>query len=109
MGDISGWYCIYPKHHTDAASILMCSKYTAQLACPMCYQFVLLLNVPGPPGSALQHLVGQMNDVPFANTVSRIASVVIVLLCICNFFNLYSLAVQKLGLESFDFETFDLD
>merc|ERR1712187_379444 len=82
---------------------------TAQIVCPMCYQFVVLLNVPGPPGSALQFFLGRMNDVPLANDISRIASVLIVFFCVANLFNVYSRFVQAFGLDTFDFETFDFD
>merc|ERR1712039_489079 len=67
----------------------------------MGYQFVLLLDVQGPPGPALQNLMGRMDDIPFAEKVSRLSSLVIVVLCLCNLFDLHSKVIKQFG---FDFE-----
>lgn len=99
---ISGWYGLYPDHNTDPGSLLWCASILARLAAPLCYHFLLLVQVDG---TAFQKMMGQMNVVPvLGKDFNQIFPCIVGFLCICNLLNVYSRLVQLCGLDALEFE-----
>jgi len=99
---VSGWYGLYGNHNTDAGSLLWCASILARLAAPLCYHFLLLIRVKG---TTFQAFMGQMNMVPvLGESFNQVFPCLIVLLCCCNVFNVYSRFLQFLTLGIMDFD-----
>merc|ERR1719401_489566 len=61
---IAGLYGLYSDHNTDVGSLLWCAYSLARLALPLCYHFLLLIDVPPHLNTSFQEFMGQMVLVP---------------------------------------------
>jgi len=99
---ITGWYGLYSDHNTDTGSLLWCASILARLSAPLCYHFLMLIQVRG---TAFQSMMGEMHVVPIlGRSFNEIFPCLVGFLCCCNLLNVYSRVVQLCGLDSLEFE-----
>lgn len=102
---IAGWYGLYGDHNTDACSLLWCSYALARLAMPLCYHFLLQIDVPPHLHTSFQDFMGQVEPVPvLGHPMNQVYPLLVALLCFCNMLNIYSPVVRCLGLYVLEFD-----
>lgn len=99
---IAGLYGLYDSQNTDTGSLLWCSSVLARLTAPLCYHFLLLVQVKD---TSFQDMLNEMEKVPvLGGSFNTIFPVLVVFLCVCNLLNVYSKLVGFLNLESLEVE-----
>eukprot|EP00419_Tripos_fusus_P000395 CAMPEP_0172674658 /NCGR_PEP_ID=MMETSP1074-20121228/12853_1 /TAXON_ID=2916 /ORGANISM="Ceratium fusus, Strain PA161109" /LENGTH=528 /DNA_ID=CAMNT_0013492081 /DNA_START=337 /DNA_END=1923 /DNA_ORIENTATION=+ len=99
---ISGFFGLYGNHNTDTGSLLWCASVLARLVAPLCYHFLILIQVQG---TTFQDFMGKMNVVRvLGESLNQVFPCLIAVLCCCNLLNPYSRILQFLSLGLMDFE-----
>jgi hypothetical protein len=94
---ISGFFGLYPNHHTDAASLLFASINFSRVAAPLCYNYLEMIQVHD---SAFNRVMGNINIVPvLGSDFTNFFPSMLLLFCFCNLFDLYGKILSLFGLE----------
>jgi hypothetical protein len=102
---IAGVYGLYSHHNTDAGSLLWCAYSLARLALPLCYHFLLLIDVPPHLSTSFQEFMGQMVLVPIlGHQMNQVFPCLVVFVVLCNVTQVYSRVVSCLGLSALEFD-----
>jgi len=99
--DVRGWYGLYPKHSSDMASMLLCSRYMAILSWPLCYQFMEFFG----GGTAFNQFMGDVKFVPLlGKSFEKTYPLICCVLTVLHIINLWTGALNFMGLSVLHFE-----
>jgi hypothetical protein len=93
---LARFYGLYPYHQTDPSSLVYSSLYTAKLAFPVCYNYLLLVhllsdNKTVAGSTAFEQAMGDLNMVPLlGNNFQQYFPCVIFFFLVLNIFQLFS-------------------
>jgi len=95
---LAGRYGLYPNNHTDAASLVFSSVNFSRVSAPLVLNFLQMLKLKG---TAFQYVMGEVN---FAYSFMRYFPLLLLVLIICNVFNVYGRILNNFGLGRFKFD-----
>lgn len=101
---ISGIFGIYSNKQTDAESLLMLTSFMCRIAFPLGLNFIQILKLSEK--TTLEQIMGTTDFIPiFGYKFTIFYPTILIILCLCNFFNIYGSLLNALGLSSFGFES----
>eukprot|EP00826_Nyctotherus_ovalis_P042225 TRINITY_DN431_c0_g1_i18.p1 TRINITY_DN431_c0_g1~~TRINITY_DN431_c0_g1_i18.p1 ORF type:complete len:268 (-),score=48.77 TRINITY_DN431_c0_g1_i18:56-859(-) len=109
---LSKFYGLFPHKQTDPSCLVYSSMYTAKLAFPMCYNYLMIVSLSeegsnGKLRTVFETVVGVMDLVPYLGLhFQRYFPCVLGLLLILNICQVYSRVMKSLSLDNY---TFTLD
>jgi len=95
---LAGRYGLYPNNHTDAPSLVFFSVNFSRVSAPLVLNFLQMLKLKG---TAFQYVMGEVN---FAYSFMRYFPLLLLVLIICNVFNVYGRILNNFGLGRFKFD-----
>ena len=103
---ISSIYNLDSSGYTNSFSLLNSARYLTGLAPPLCFNFLKMTNVSN---TQFHQVLNQMDAIPVIGTqFQTFVPAVLAVLCVVNYFNVWSKAVAAVGLEDLAFsEVFD--
>ncbi|EGC32861.1 hypothetical protein DICPUDRAFT_89023 [Dictyostelium purpureum] len=100
---IFNYYRLIPHQHSDSNSIIFSAAYLCRLAAPLCYNFIQFIHLSNDTSFA--RVMGTTNFAPFLGNYFYIYfPVLIVIVCSCTLFNLYSRIMNCLKINRFRFD-----
>lgn len=93
-------YALYKNQQTDAPSLLFASINFSRVSVPLCFNFLRLTQIKN---SNFQQMMGQMDQGFFPDDSSLLFSSLLVLLCLCNLFDVWTIMLRPLGLDYYSF------
>jgi len=94
----AGRYGLYKNNHTDAASLIFSSVNFSRVSAPLVLNFLQMLKLKG---TAFHHVMGEVN---FAYSFMRYFPLILLVLIMCNVFNVYGRILNSFGLGRFKFD-----
>lgn len=99
---ICGLYGLYPNHGTDSGSLLWCASALGRIVLPLCYHFLLLIDVPD---TSFGQVMGQMSAVPFlGESFNLMLPCLVGVIAAFHQLNVYPRAIHLVGLDILEVE-----
>lgn len=107
---MSGFYGLYPYHQTEPANLVFSALYTVKLTAPLCLNFLMIVHFEGHQQTVFDRVAGKNATLNLVKGFLKWFPCVILILCISNFFNLYSKLMKWAGLDDYTYyDYFDKD
>ena len=109
---LSKFYGLFPHKQTDPSCLVYSSMYTAKIAFPICYNYLLIVGLRNYESNeklttVFENVVGVMDLVPFLGTnFQQYFPCVLALLLLLNICEVYDRIMKSLSLDNY---TFSLD
>jgi len=109
---LSKFYGLFPHKQTDPSCLVYSSMYTAKIAFPICYNYLLIVRLPDYKSNeklttVFEQVVGVMDLVPYLGAnFQKYFPCVLGLLLILNICQVYDRIMKSLSLDNY---TFSLD
>lgn len=100
---LSKLYGLYPHKQTVPSSLVYSAIYTAKLAFPICYNFLLLVNMSSMSKPVFERVMGVINLVPVMGDFQYVFPCIIILFMAMNACNLYNRVMKALTLADYAF------
>eukprot|EP00826_Nyctotherus_ovalis_P001091 TRINITY_DN10130_c0_g1_i10.p1 TRINITY_DN10130_c0_g1~~TRINITY_DN10130_c0_g1_i10.p1 ORF type:complete len:462 (+),score=125.25 TRINITY_DN10130_c0_g1_i10:1807-3192(+) len=100
---LSKFYGLYPHKQTVSSSLVYSAIYTAKLAFPICYNFLLLVNMSSMSKPVFERVMGVINLVPVMGDFQYVFPCIIILFMAMNACNLYNKVMKALTLADYAF------
>ncbi|KRX05631.1 hypothetical protein PPERSA_09771 [Pseudocohnilembus persalinus] len=99
--DVKGFYGVFKNKNTDASSLLFTSINFSRVSVPLCLNFLNILNIKD---AAINKAIGNINLVPvLGESFPQYFPIVLIVLVLFNYFDLYSTIQSWFGLSGFQF------
>eukprot|EP01016_Furgasonia_blochmanni_P050326 TRINITY_DN7766_c0_g1_i3.p2 TRINITY_DN7766_c0_g1~~TRINITY_DN7766_c0_g1_i3.p2 ORF type:complete len:188 (-),score=52.49 TRINITY_DN7766_c0_g1_i3:221-784(-) len=99
---LSGLYGLYYHHLTDSPSLIFAAINFARVTAPICFNFLAMLNVNKI--TSFNEAFGSLELLPvFGDKFPTFFPLALILLILCNIFDVYGKILNMLGLNQFIF------
>lgn len=88
------------NNHTDTQSIITFSRNISRMIFPMCFNILQILQLDE---SGFRKILGRTDNIPlFGETFMRVAPIILFILILLKFFDIYSKVMLYLGIKDYD-------
>lgn len=103
----TSYYELHPHQQTDPFSLLYSANFLTKLAAPLCFNFLKIIHLDG---TAFHKMIGNTTAsnseaaIPLiGDDFQKVFPATLVVLCLCNVFDVWSKAMVCMGMEDFTF------
>ncbi len=98
---ISGFYGLYPDHHSDASSLLFTTINFSRVSAPLCFNFLNILQLKN---CALNSALGVVDLMPvLGGSINKLLPSILILIAAFIYFDVWDRVCALFGLGNFMF------